>query len=77
MDKKAEERLFDEIAAIRESINNINAHGCAKSPEHTELFHRVNILEIARAEGKGKVAMLMIIVGFWLSVISAWIGKHL
>ena len=69
--------MFEELYEIRISISDINAHGCAKSPEHAELFHRVNVLEIARAEGKGKVAMLMIIVGFWLSVISAWIGKHL
>ena len=67
MDKTSEQLIIDWLGRIDAKIER----------SQSELFRRVNLLEQAQSEGKGRLAITMIIIGIALSVFFQWIGKQL
>jgi len=67
MDKTSEQLIIDWLGRIDAKIEQ----------SQSELFRRVNLLEQAQSEGKGRLAITMIIIGIALSVFFQWIGKQL
>ena len=72
------------LQSIENKLDQIQAHGCSKADSHlrmqnneAELFARMNALEKAQAEGRGKLAMVVAILSAASGLFFAWIGKHL
>ena len=67
MDKTSEQLIIDWLGRIDAKIELSQG----------ELFRRINLVEIAQAEGKGRLAVTMLIIGIAVSVLFQWIGKQL
>lgn len=74
---KMEESFSDKLITLMRD-------GCAKAGEHgaiakaqAEVFTRLRIVEQAQAEGKGRLAIVMLLAGAALSVFFQWIGGKL
>ena len=78
IDRVAEESREDR-KAIEGRIAHLMANGCARVIDHDEvsrLGNRIRIVEVAQAEGKGRVAIFMILFGVGLTVAANWVSKH-
>ena len=76
--------ILQRLQSIEAKLDSIQAHGCSKADSHlrmqaneAELFSRMNALEKAQAEGRGKLAMIVAILSAASGLFFAWVGKHL
>ena len=83
-DERITDLILQRLENIERKIDGIQAHGCSKADSHlgmqaneAELFSRMNALEKAQAEGRGKLAMIVAILSAASGLFFAWIGKHL
>ena len=83
-DERITDLILQRLENIERKIDGIQAHGCSKAEAHVrmqtneaELFNRMNALEKAQAEGRGKLAMIVAILSAASGLFFAWIGKHL
>ena len=79
---KVEELILGELKQIRERVDRMAENGCAKAIQHerhdrenTELFKRVRSLEESRAEGRGKVALIVAVASTGMTLFTAWVSK--
>ena len=83
-DERITDLILQRLENIERKIDGIQAQGCSKAESHlrmqaneAELFSRMNALEKAQAEGRGKLAMVVAILSAASGLFFAWIGKHL
>lgn len=76
--------ILARLERIEGKLDAIQANGCSKADGHTrmqtdasELFRRVNALERAQAEGRGKLAIIVALLTSAAGLVFAWLGKHL
>ena len=76
--------ILARLERIEGKLDSIQAQGCSKAESHlrmqtneAELFSRMNALEKAQAEGRGKLAAVVAILSAASGLLFAWIGKHL
>lgn len=76
--------ILERLQNIERKIDAMQANGCSKADGHQrmhedtgELFKRVNALERAQAEGRGKLAIVVAVLSAASGLFFAWIGKHL
>ena len=76
--------ILQRLENIERKIDGIQAQGCSKAESHlrmqaneAELFSRMNALEKAQAEGRGKIAMIVAVLSAASGLFFAWVGKHL
>lgn len=84
MDAQAENMVIAKLETLEKKMDTILLHGCAKSADYEqmrddqrELFKRVKDVELAQAEGKGKLAVFAVLVGAVLTFAMQWLGKHI
>ena len=68
------DRIYDELQLIRERIDGMLLHGCAKAPEHADHEARLRILEEVRQKQVGFLAAAAL-VGSALTALLTWVGK--
>jgi septal ring factor EnvC (AmiA/AmiB activator) len=83
-DERITDLILQRLENIERKIDCIQAQGCSKADSHlrmqaneAELFSRINALERAQAEGRGKLAAVVAILSAASGLLFAWIGKHL
>ena len=83
-DERITDLILQRLENIERKIDSIQAQGCSKADSHVrmqaneaELFSRLNALERAQAEGRGKLAAVVAILSAASGLLFAWIGKHL
>ena len=83
-DERITDLILQRLERIEGKLDSIQAQGCSKAESHlrmqaneAELFSRMNALEKAQAEGRGKLAMIVAILSAASGLFFAWIGKHL
>jgi len=83
-DERITDLILQRLENIERKIDSIQAQGCSKAESHlrmqaneAELFSRLNALERAQAEGRGKLAAVVAILSAASGLLFAWIGKHL
>ena len=83
-DERITDLILQRLENIERKIDVIQANGCSKADSHlrmqnneAELFSRLNALERAQAEGRGKLAAVVAILSAASGLLFAWIGKHL
>lgn len=83
-DERITDLILQRLENIERKIDGIQAQGCSRADSHlrmqaneAELFSRLNALEMAQAEGRGKLAAVVAILSAASGLLFAWIGKHL
>ena len=83
-DERITDLILQRLENIERKIDIIQAHGCSKAEGHlrmqaneADLFSRMNALEKAQAEGRGKLAMVVAILSSGSGLFFAWVGKHI
>ncbi len=83
-DERITDLILQRLENIERKLDSIQAQGCSKAESHlrmqaneAELFSRMNALEKAQAEGRGKLAAVVAILSAASGLLFAWIGKHL
>ena len=83
-DERITDLILQRLERIEGKLDSIQAQGCSKADSHlrmqaneAELFSRMNALEKAQAEGRGKLAAVVAILSAASGLLFAWIGKHL
>ena len=83
-DERITDLILQRLENIERKLDSIQAQGCSKAESHlrmqaneAELFSRMNALEKAQAEGRGKIAMIVAVLSAASGLFFAWIGKHL
>ena len=83
-DERITDLILQRLENIERKIDGIQAQGCSKAESHlrmqaneAELFSRMNALEKAQAEGRGKIAMIVAVLSAASGLFFAWVGKHL
>ena len=83
-DERITDLILQRLENIERKIDGIQAQGCSKAEGHlrmqaneAELFSRMNALEKAQAEGRGKLAMIVAILSAASGLFFAWVGKHI
>jgi hypothetical protein len=73
-----------QLNRIEDKLDAVIKGGCAKAEEHAravektdDLARRVGILETARAESRGKWAVIGAIAGVLAGPLVTWIGRRL
>lgn len=80
--------IMGELKTIREKIDRIAENGCSKATNHVaveknqeDIFKRVNQLEVAQAEGRGKLAIFVALsssaASAFITLGISWITKHM
>ena len=80
--------IMGELKTIREKIDRIAENGCSKVTNHAVvennlkgIFKRVNQLEVAQAEGRGKLAIFVALsssaASAFITLGISWITKHM
>jgi phage shock protein A len=76
--------ILARLERIEGKLDSMQAQGCSKAQTHerthddvVELFSRLNALERAQAEGRGKLAAVVAILSAASGLLFAWIGKRL
>ena len=76
--------ILQRLQSIEAKLDAMQANGCSKADGHARmqsdlgnLFGRVNEIERAQAEGRGKLAMIVAGLSAASGLLFAWIGKHL
>lgn len=62
---------------IEQKLDDLIRNGCSKAAIHEDSHKRIRIVENQISEGKGKLAILMLIIGALCSFGLQWLGKHL
>ena len=83
-DERITDLILQRLENIERKLDSIQAQGCSKAESHlrmqaneAELFSRMNALEKAQAEGRGKLAMVVAVLSAASGLFFAWVGKHL
>ena len=83
-DERITDLILQRLENIERKLDSIQAQGCSKADGHVRmqsdlgiLFGRVNEIERAQAEGRGKLAMIVAGLSAASGLLFAWIGKHL
>ena len=83
-DERITDLILQRLENIERKLDSIQAQGCSKAESHlrmqaneAELFSRMNALEKAQAEGRGKLAIVVAILSAASGLFFAWVGKHL
>ena len=83
-DERITDLILQRLERIEGKLDSIQAQGCSKAESHlrmqaneAELFSRMNALEKAQAEGRGKLAAVVAILSAASGLFFAWVGKHL
>lgn len=80
--------IMGELKMIREKLDRIAENGCSKATNHATIddslkgiFKRVNNLEVAQAEGRGKLAIFVALASSaasaFITLGISWITKHM
>ena len=76
--------LKADLLRMEKRLDNVRDYGCGKAVDHKELERklekveeRLRLLELAHAEGKGKLAVIMVLIGIAVSVATQWLNKRL
>lgn len=84
MSKTVMDLVLESLEEIKEDLKDLKGNGCSKAPVHAilersqeNLFNRVRIVEQAQAEGKGRLAVVMVLAGALLSFGLQWLGSKL
>jgi hypothetical protein len=84
MSTDIEKIILDKLRNLEDKLDHMMRDGCMKADTHKsvvenqrEIFGRLNIIEKAQAEGKGKLAVAMVIAGAAISLALQYIGKRL
>jgi len=88
MSNTSEQQILDRLNRIEDKLDNILQHGCLKAAEHVDfkeaqkgIKERIHELEAAKNESRGKLIVLMMILGasitYILSMFFQWVGKSL
>ena len=84
MSSDVEQIVLKKLDTLERKIDLIAREGCSKADSHAslhngqrEIFTRLNAVEQAQAEGRGKLAVAMIFAGAVISLFLQWLGKHL
>jgi Fic family protein len=77
-------QLDDRQQRIEQKIDHLSQKGCSKAESHDRIesnqgtiFARLLQVELAQAEGRGRMAIAAAIAGALLATAFAWIGRHL
>ena len=83
-DERITDLILQRLERIEGKLDAMQANGCSKADGHARmqsdlgiLFGRVNEIERAQAEGRGKLAMIVAGLSAASGLLFAWIGKHL
>ena len=83
-DERITDLILQRLENIERKLDSIQAQGCSKAESHlrmqaneAELSSRMNALEKAQAEGRGKLAIVVAILSAASGLFFAWVGKHL
>ena len=83
-DERITDLILQRLENIERKLDSIQAQGCSKAESHlrmqaneAELFSRMNALEKAQAEGRGKLAIIVAVITTGTGLFFAWIGKHM
>ena len=83
-DERITDLILQRLENIERKLDSIQAQGCSKAESHlrmqaneAELFSRMNALEKAQAEGRGKLAIVVAILSAASGLFFTWVGKHL
>ena len=83
-DERITDLILQRLENIERKLDSIQAQGCSKAESHlrmqaneAELFSRMNALEKAQAEGRGKLAIVVAVLSAASGLFFAWVGKHL
>lgn len=83
MDKTAEQMVLDKLNELSVKIDKLTSEGCPMGKGYadvksnqSDIFERLRKIELAQAEGRGKLAVAMIFLTALVSFIFQWIGKH-
>lgn len=84
MDATAEQMVIKKIDELGAKIDTLMSDGCPRGKSYSEvqsnqreIFDRLRKIEVAQAEGRGKLAVAMIFATALVSFIFQWLGKHL
>ena len=76
--------ILQRLQSIEAKLDAMQANGCSKADGHARmqsdlgnLFGRMNALEKAQAEGRGKLAIVVAVLSAASGLFFAWVGKHL
>lgn len=76
--------ILTRLERIETKLDMMQANGCSKADGHdmmrsdtNELFRRVNAIEKAQAEGRGKIAIIVAVISTASGLFFAWIGKQI
>lgn len=76
--------ILQRLQSIEAKLDAMQANGCSKAEGHVRmqsdlgnLFGRVNALERAQSEGRGKVAIIVAFLSAASGLFFAWVGKHM
>ena len=83
-DERITDLILQRLENIERKIDGIQAQGCSKAESHlrmqaneAEIFSRMNALEKAQAEGRGKIAIIVAVLSAASGLFFAWVGKHM
>jgi hypothetical protein len=75
--------ILNKLTALELKVDTMIREGCAKAPGHAlvgsqqeGLFKRIRELELAQAEGKGKLVVVVAIISIIITAFLTWLGKH-
>jgi len=83
MTGNTERIILDKLSNLEDSVNSIRDHGCSKARIHDatgadqkDIVKRLRLVEIAQAEGKGKLAVAMVVIGVVITLITNWLKNE-
>jgi hypothetical protein len=76
--------ILAKLTTLEGKIDKMAENGCSKATTHAHIvaqqdgiYERVRKLELAQAEGKGRLAVAVAILSTVITLGMTWLGKHL
>jgi len=76
--------ILAKLNTLEGKLDQMVANGCSKASAHAHIvaqqdgiYERVRKLELAQAEGRGRLAVAVSILSTFVTLGMTWLGKHL